>query len=75
MARSELVGYVRKSNAGHALKICVLKEAILNSKTVDGKDGTAYYEFIINLEKIKLIIGDEHEVTSLCMLTEDEVKT
>ena len=71
MAKSELIGYVRKSNAGSALKICLLKEAIDKAKTVEGKDGTQYYSLIINLSKLRLIIGDEHEVTSICQLVDD----
>lgn len=71
MAKSELVGYVRKSNAGQSLKICILKSALDNAKPVDGKDGTQYVELIVNFSKLKLIIGDEHEVTSVCQLVED----
>lgn len=72
MAKSELVGYVRKSNAGSALKICLLKEAIEKAKTVEGKDGTQYVSLIVNLSKIRMIIGDEHEVTSVCQLVDGE---
>lgn len=72
--KSELVGYVRKSNAGTALKICLLKEAVDKAKTVEGKDGTQYLSLVVNLSKIKMIIGDEYEVTSVCQLVE-EAKT
>jgi hypothetical protein len=74
MAKSELVGYVRKSNAGQALKICILKSALDNAKPIEGKDGTQYVELIVNLSKIKMIIGDEHEVTSVCQLVDDGEK-
>ena len=70
--RSELVGYVRKSNAGNALKLNILKTALDNAQTVEGKDGTEYVSLVMNLSKIKMIIGDEHEVTSVCQLIEEE---
>jgi len=73
MTRSELVGYVRKSNAGNALKLTILKSAFENAKTVEGKDGTQYVSLIVNLSKIRMIIGDEQEVTSICqVITEDD---
>ena len=70
--KSELVGYVRKSNAGNALKLNILKSALDKAQTVEGKDGTEYVSLIMNLSKVKMIIGDEHEVTSVCQLVEIE---
>lgn len=72
MTQSELVGYVRKSNAGNALKLNILKSAVDNAQTVEGKDGTQYVSLIMNLSKIRMIIGDEQEVTSVCQLIEEE---
>ena len=72
MPQSELVGYVRKSNAGNALKLNILKSALDKAATVEGKDGTEYVSLIMNLSKIKMIIGDEHEVTSVCQLIEED---
>ena len=71
--RSELVGYVRKSNAGNALKLNILKSALESAQTVEGKDGTKYVSLIMNLSKIKMIIGDEHEVTSVCQLMDEDI--
>jgi hypothetical protein len=72
MTRSELVGYVRKSNAGNALKLNILKSAVDNAQTVEGKDGTQYVSLIMNLSKIRMIIGDEQEVTSVCQLIDED---
>jgi len=72
MTKSELVGYVRKSNCGNALKLAILKSAIDNAQTVEGKDGAEYVSLIMNLSKIRMIIGDEHEVTSVCQLIEED---
>lgn len=70
--KSELVGYVKKSNNGNALKLKILKSALEDAETVKGIDGTEYISLIMNLSKIKMIISDEHEITSLCQLTEEE---
>ena len=72
MTKSELVGYVRKTNSGNALKLNILKSALDEAETVKGKDGTQYVSLIMNLTKIKMIIGGEHEVTSICQLTEEK---
>jgi hypothetical protein len=72
MTRSELVGYVRKSNAGNALKLNILKSAVDNAQTVEGKDGTQYVSLIMNLSKIRMVIGDEQEVTSVCQLIDED---
>jgi len=71
MAKSELIGYARKSNLGSALKICLLKEAVDKAKTITGKDGTEYICLIINAAKVRLILNDEHEVTSVCQLFDE----
>ena len=67
--KSELVGYVRKSNMGNALKIALLKSSLEN--TIRGQDGTEYVSLIVNLAKIRMIIGDAQEVTSVCQLIEE----
>jgi hypothetical protein len=66
MHNNELVGYVRKSNSGDSLKVNILKSALDEHTVVKGKDGTEYVSLIINLAKIKMIIDDEHQVTSVC---------
>ena len=72
MVRSELVGYVRKSDKGNALKLNILKSALDDAQTVKGEDGTEYVSLIMNLSKIRMIIGDEQSVTSVCQLIEHE---
>ena len=74
MTRSELIGYVRKSNVGNALKITLLKSAFEEAQSVKRQDGTEYVSLIVNLAKIKKIIGDDQEVTSVCQLIEDEIQ-
>ena len=71
MTESLLVGFVRKSNAGNALKLNLDVSALNGAAKVAGKDGKEYISLIINLAKIKAIIADEHEVTSVCQLVDD----
>jgi hypothetical protein len=71
MAKSELVGYVRKSQA-NGLKICILKDALDKAQVIEGKDGTKYVSLILNLSKVRLILEDAQEVTSICQLVDDD---
>lgn len=70
MSKSELVGYARKDDDINVLRLHILKEAIQKAKTVEGRDGTEYCVFIIDIEKIKKMIYDDHPVTSICQLIE-----
>lgn len=72
--KSELVGYIKKSDSGKALKINILKSALDKANITKGMDGTEYVSLIMNLDKIKRIIGDEHEVTSVCQLIDEDIQ-
>lgn len=71
MTRSELVGYIRKSENSNVLKLNLLKSSLDTAKTVDSKDGTEYVSLIMNLAKIRMIVGDEHDVTAVCQLIDE----
>ena len=68
MAESQLIGYVRKSNGGGALKLSVDAEAFSKAERFSTKDGREYVQLITNIPKIQEIISGEREVTSLCQL-------
>ena len=68
MAESQLIGYVRKSNGGGALKLSVDAEAFDKAERFSTKDGREYVQLITNIPKIQEIISGEREVTSLCQL-------
>jgi hypothetical protein len=71
MARSELIGYVRKSNNGGAVKISLSTEAFENAARYTGKDEKEYVSLIINLEKLREVIEGQREVTSVTQIIDE----
>jgi|LGVD01.1.fsa_nt_gb hypothetical protein len=65
---SKLIGYVRKSNNGNALKLNISAEAFEEAQRYTTQDGKEYVNLITNLEKIKEIIDDQREVTSISQI-------
>ena len=70
MAESQLIGYVRKSNGGAALKLSIDTAAFGDAQTFSTKDGREFVQLIANIPKINEIISGEREVTSICQLVE-----
>lgn len=68
MAQSELIGFVRKSNNGNALKLSISTDAFQNAKKYAAKDGKEYVGLIVNVDKIREIIDGNREVTSICQI-------
>lgn len=66
MVDSELIGYVRKSKTGKALKLNIAKDAFGKVETYKSQDGSEFVQLIARIDKIVEIIEDEREVTSLC---------
>ena len=67
---SELVGYVRRSNAGGALKINICADAFEKARRYVSADGNEYVGLVISLDKVKAVIEGDREVTSICQLVE-----
>ena len=65
---SKLIGYVRKSNNGNALKLNISAEAFEEAQRYTTQDGKEYVNLITNLEKIKEIIDEQREVTSISQI-------
>lgn len=74
MTRAELVGYVRKSSDGVALKLNIHKGAFDKAQAYRGRDGEEYVGLIVNLDKVKMLIGDQKEVTSICQMVDGDYK-
>ena len=68
---SKLVGYLRKSNNGGALKMSLDVDALENAERYDAQEGREYISLIANLEKVEEIIDGGREVTSLCYFVDD----
>ena len=70
--RTEIVGYIRLSKVGNALKMTIMKSALDKARTVESRDGTEYVSLIMNLDNIRDIIGGGREVASVCELVEEQ---
>ena len=71
MAKSELIGYLRKSNNGNALKMSISTEAFENAARYTGKDEKEYVGLIVNLEKAREIMEGQREVTSVAQIVDE----
>lgn len=69
MSESKLVGYVRKSNGGGAIKLSVDVEAFAKAERFSSKDGREFVQLIANADKIEQILAGDREVTSLCQIS------
>ncbi len=60
-----LVGYVRKSNAGGALKLSINSSAFSDCSTYCTSDGQTYVPLIINLASLRRVLDGERAVTTV----------
>lgn len=67
-----LVGYVRKSKAGKALRLSVDIEAFNAAEHYESNDGRKFVSLIVNLDKVEQIISGDREVTSLVQITDED---
>ena len=70
MVESQLVGYVRKSRGGGALKMSIDAEAFAKAERYKSQDGREFVSLIANVDKVSQILKGDREVTSLCQLVE-----
>jgi len=61
---AKLMGYVRKSRNGKAIKISVAREAFESAKTYRTKNGDEYVDLVIRLEKLMEVVNGNAEVTA-----------
>ena len=71
MSESKLVGYVRKSKAGGALRLSIDVSAFESAQRYQSGDGRDFVSLIANADKITQILEGEREVTSLCQIVDD----
>ena len=65
---SILVGYVRRSNAGGAIKISINTNAFGDCETYTTSDGQAYASLVISLSALRKVIDGERAVTTVSQL-------
>lgn len=70
--KSQLVGYVRKSKSGGALRMSIDAEAFARAEKIPARDGRQFVSLIANADKVIQILEGEREVTSLCQLVDAE---
>lgn len=69
---TKLMGFVRRSNNGGALKLSVSQKAFEGADRYVTSDGTEYVGMIINLNRLRNILNGEQEVTAINQLTGEE---
>ncbi len=62
---SVLIGYVRRSNAGGALKLSINTNAFADCSTYVTSDGQAYVPLIISLNALNKVLSGERAVTTV----------
>jgi hypothetical protein len=67
---STLVGYMRKSTMGSALKMSISCEAFESARKYASKDGREYVNLVVNLSKAQEVINGDRAVTSVCQLVD-----
>ncbi len=68
---SLLVGYVRKSNAGGAIKVSINTNAFGDCETYTTADGQRYASLVISLGALRKVIDGERAVTTVSQLIFD----
>ena len=63
-----LVGYVRRSNAGGAIKISINTNAFGDCETYTTSDGQAYVPLVISLNALRKVIDGDRAVTTVSQL-------
>lgn len=69
---SRLMGFVRRSNNGGALKLSVNQNAFQEAERYSSADGTEYVGMIINLNRLRNLLSGEQEVTAISQIVGDD---
>ena len=63
-----LVGYVRRSNAGGALKVSINTAAFADCTTYMTSDGQAYVPLVISIAALNKVLSGDRAVTTIAQL-------
>lgn len=66
--KSELVGFVRMSRTGNAVKVSISKEAFDNARSYLSQNGEEFVPLVISLSHLECLISGEKEVTSISQI-------
>lgn len=64
-ANSTLVGFVRKSNAGRAVKLSINTNSFQDCATYVTSDGQTYVQLVVSLNALTGVIDGSRAVTSI----------
>ena len=67
---SNLVGYVRKSNAGGAVKVSINSDAFSDCETYVTSDGQEYVPLVISLNALNKVLSGERVVTTISQIND-----
>ena len=62
---AQLVGYVRKSNAGGSIKLSINKQAFEDCEVYTTSDGQQYISLSISLQALRKVLDGERTVTTV----------
>ena len=68
--KTNLVGYVRKSNAGGAVKVSINTDAFTECETYVTSDGQEYVPLIISVNALNKVLGGERVVTTISQMVD-----
>jgi len=64
----ELVGYVRRSNSGRAIRLELLKDGINKAPTYLSRDGKEFVSLVISADRLNDLLHGDKEVTGVSYL-------
>ena len=67
-SKSNLVGYVRRSNAGGAIKVSINGDAFSDCETYVTSDGREYVPLVISLNALNKVLNGERVVTTISQI-------
>ena len=68
--KSNLVGYVRKSNAGGAIKVSINSDALSDCNTYVTSDGQEYIPLVISRNALNKVLNGERVVTTISQIVD-----
>jgi hypothetical protein len=68
---SQLVGYMRRANAGASIKISINKKAFENCNAYTTSDGQTYIPLVVSLSALRKVIQGERAVTTISQIVEE----
>ena len=66
--KSNLVGYVRRSNAGGAIKVSINSDAFSDCDTYVTSDGQEYVPLVMSLNALNKVLNGERVVTTISQI-------